>query len=104
MFISLDAYCLPEAARMGLSGILYSCVARSQVILAENLTSGVQGNASVVALQILGKLSASNGDRLSYLVGDQVYSVLVSDGIYFLCMTEQVIFHKIHNSLHISPL
>lgn len=74
---------------MRLSGILYACVSRGPVILADYLNSGVQGNASVVALQILEKVRASNGERLSYLVGDHVFSVLVADGINYLCMTEQ---------------
>ncbi|KAG7673336.1 hypothetical protein KSW81_006550 [Nannochloris sp. 'desiccata'] len=41
------------------------------VILAE-YSSSILGNAGVVSLQILEKINASNGERLSYLVGDHI--------------------------------
>jgi vesicle-associated membrane protein 7 len=69
-------------------GILYALVARGNVILAE-YSSSTLGNAGVVSLQILEKINASNGERLSYLVGDHIVHLLLADGFTFLCMTPQ---------------
>jgi vesicle-associated membrane protein 7 len=70
-------------------GILYALVARGNVILAE-YSSPILGNAGVVSLQILDKINASNGERLSYLVEDHIVHLLIADGLTFLCMTPQV--------------
>lgn len=71
------------------TGILYGLVARDNVILAE-WSSSTLGNAGVVSLQILEKINASHGDRLSYLVGDHIVHLRLADGLTFLCMTPQV--------------
>lgn len=74
---------------MSQTGILYALVARGNVILAE-YSSSILGNAGVVSLQILEKITASNGEKLSYLVGDHIVHLLLADGLTFLCMTNQV--------------
>ena len=93
--------------KMPQSGILYALVARGQIILAEY--SGVAGNSGVIALQILEKLStALNGDRLSYIIDNHAFHVLISNGITFVCMTEQVIFQLrapfLQSYTHSSPI
>ncbi|KAL4538475.1 hypothetical protein Ndes2526B_g03223 [Nannochloris sp. 'desiccata'] len=75
-------------------GILYALVARGSVILAE-YSSSILGNAGVVSLQILEKINASNGERLSYLVGDHIVHLLLADGFTFLCMTPQAFNRRV---------
>ena len=69
-------------------GILYAVVARGNVILAE--FSSVQGNASLVALQLLEKLDAASGARSTYTTADYSFHVLLADGLIYLAMADQV--------------
>jgi hypothetical protein len=74
-----------------MSGIVYAIVARGNVILAE-YSSPSLNNAGVIALQIIEKIDAPNGERLSYLVGDHIVHIVIADGLIFMCITPQVIF------------
>jgi hypothetical protein len=74
---------------MSQPGILYALVARGNNVILAEYSSSVLGNAGVVSLQILEKINASNGDKLSYLVGDHIVHLLLADGLVFLCMTPQ---------------
>lgn len=68
------------------SQILFSLVARGTLILAEY--SSVSGNAIQIAHRILEKLPQVD-TRVSYTQERHMYHVLVSDGITFLCMSEE---------------
>lgn len=68
--------------------ILYAVVARGSVILCE--LSSVQGNASMVSLQILENLRILDGDRCSYSLDNHVFHVLKSGDLIYLCMSEKV--------------
>lgn len=68
------------------SQILFSLVARGSVVLAE--CSTVSGNAIQIAHRILEKLPTVD-TRVSYTQERHMYHVLVSDGITFLCMSEE---------------
>jgi len=68
-------------------GVLYAAISRGPVVLAEY--SSVQGNASIVAVQLLEKLKVSNGDRCSYTVDSHAFHVFVSDGVIYCAMAEQ---------------
>lgn len=68
----------------------YALVARpGPVVLAEH--SLVTGNASLVAISLLEKLPQQGGDaRASYISDKHVFHILVSDGLVYLCMADEV--------------
>lgn len=74
------------------SKILFSLVSRAKVVLAEY--SCVSGNAITIAHRILDKLPQVD-TRVSYTQDRHMYHVLVSDGITFLCMSEEGFGRKI---------
>jgi hypothetical protein len=73
-----------------MGGILYALVSRGTVILAEY--SSVQGNASVVAVQLLEKLPTGDLEsrRSSFVAHQHVFHLLTADGMTYLCMAEEV--------------
>ncbi|KAK9825798.1 hypothetical protein WJX74_008314 [Apatococcus lobatus] len=73
--------------------ILYSLVARGPVVLAEH--SNVSGNAHLVAHRILEKLPQNHDSRVSYTQERHLFHVLISDGITFLCMTDEAFARRI---------
>ncbi|KAG2445134.1 hypothetical protein HYH02_008602 [Chlamydomonas schloesseri] len=66
--------------------ILFSLVARGQVVLAEN--SVVTGNVNVIAVRILEKLPQED-TRVSYTQERFMFHVMVSDGITYMAVAEE---------------
>jgi hypothetical protein len=67
--------------------LLYALVSRGRVILVEH--SQVTGNASLVALELLGKLPQSDV-RVSYVADRHAFHCLVSGGLTYLCVSTEV--------------
>lgn len=82
------------------SAILYAVIANGPVVLAEY--SAVQGNASLVAIQLLEKLKVEEGTRSSYTVDSHAFHILVSGGLIYVAMAEQVgpVYTSYDRSLH----
>ena len=74
---------------MAPSPIVYALVARGTIVLAEYSSSDVTTNANLIAVRILEKLGPED-TRVSYTQDQHMFHVLVSDGIAFICMAEQV--------------
>lgn len=72
--------------------ILFSLVARGQVVLGEH--TFVTGNANVIAVRILEKLPAED-TRVSYTQERHMFHVLISDGITFLAVAEETFGRRI---------
>ncbi|GLC35106.1 hypothetical protein PLESTB_000555000 [Pleodorina starrii] len=72
--------------------ILYSLVARGQIVLAEH--SVVSGNANVIAVRILEKLQHED-TRVSYTQERHMFHVMVSDGITFMAVAEEAFGRRI---------
>lgn len=72
-------------------GILYGMVGREQLVLAE--FSAIQGNASVVAKQILNKINQGNNNindsNVSFSHDRYVFHVKRTDGLTVLCMADE---------------
>eukprot|EP00201_Polytomella_parva_P021360 CAMPEP_0175048192 /NCGR_PEP_ID=MMETSP0052_2-20121109/6037_1 /TAXON_ID=51329 ORGANISM="Polytomella parva, Strain SAG 63-3" /NCGR_SAMPLE_ID=MMETSP0052_2 /ASSEMBLY_ACC=CAM_ASM_000194 /LENGTH=187 /DNA_ID=CAMNT_0016312197 /DNA_START=95 /DNA_END=655 /DNA_ORIENTATION=+ len=66
--------------------ILFSLVARGQVVLTEH--SEISGNANIIAIRILEKLSQED-TRVSYSQNRHVFHILVSGGITYLAVAEE---------------
>ena len=66
--------------------LLYSVVARGQVVLAE--FTDASGNFPTVTRLLLGKIDESESKRMSLLQGEHQFHYLVHDGITFLCLTD----------------
>ncbi|GFR43269.1 hypothetical protein Agub_g4331 [Astrephomene gubernaculifera] len=66
--------------------ILYSLVARGQVVLAEH--SVITGNASVIAIRILEKLPHED-TRVSYTQERHMFHVMVAEGITYMAVAEE---------------
>lgn len=77
---------------MTASKILYSLVARREVVLAEHST--ISGNASLIAVRIIEKLPTED-TRVSYTQERHMFHVLIHDGMTFLCMAEESLGRRI---------
>ena len=67
--------------------IIYSVVARHDVVLADH--SSASGNAAAVAAKILTKIAPQQTARQAYSYDRHVFHYVVSDGLVFLCMTDE---------------
>ncbi|KAF5833666.1 R-SNARE protein, VAMP71-family [Dunaliella salina] len=68
--------------------IEYVLIARGPVVQAEAWSSGVGGNANLVALKIAEKLGQED-TRVSYTQDRHMFHCLVRDGLTFLVMAEE---------------
>lgn len=66
--------------------IVYACVARGGVILAEY--AAVEGNISSAAQMLLEKVEPLLESRRSYLYDGFVFHLFIANGISFLCVTD----------------
>ncbi|XP_057420023.1 vesicle-associated membrane protein 711-like [Lotus japonicus] len=78
-------------------GILYGMVARGLVVLAE--FSAIQGNASVIAKQILNKINQGTDNyidsNVSFSHDRYVFHVKRTDGLTVLCMADDAFGRRI---------
>lgn len=78
-------------------GILYGMVARGLVVLAE--FSAIQGNASVIAKQILNKINQGTDNyidsNVSFSHDRYVFHVKRTDGLTVLCMADDAFGSKL---------
>ncbi|XP_061376288.1 vesicle-associated membrane protein 714-like [Gastrolobium bilobum] len=73
--------------------ILYALVARGTVVLAE--FGAVTGNTGAVARRILEKLPGEADSRLCFSQDRYVFHILRSDGVTYLCMTNDTFGRRI---------
>ncbi|KXZ42022.1 VAM5/VAMP75 protein [Gonium pectorale] len=79
-------------AAPGAPRILYSLVARGQVVLAEH--SVVTGNCNVIAVRILEKLPQDD-TRVSYTQERHMFHVMVAEGITYMAVAEEAFGRRI---------
>ncbi|KAL6005334.1 hypothetical protein ACLOJK_005900 [Asimina triloba] len=73
--------------------ILYALVARGTVVLAE--FSAVSGNTGAVARRILEKLPYEVDSRVCFSQDRYIFHILRSDGLTFLCMTNDTFGRRV---------
>jgi len=67
--------------------IIYSIVARENTVLAEH--AAATGNFISVSRLILDKIAATTSGRMSYAYDRHYFHYLASDGLIFLCMSDE---------------
>jgi len=68
--------------------LIYSLVSRSIHVLAEYTASGLTGNFSTVSRVLLKKIPEQD-NKCSYIYDKYVFHYQVSDGLTYLCMSDQ---------------
>eukprot|EP01087_Luapelamoeba_hula_P024850 TRINITY_DN960_c0_g1_i1.p1 TRINITY_DN960_c0_g1~~TRINITY_DN960_c0_g1_i1.p1 ORF type:complete len:219 (-),score=37.03 TRINITY_DN960_c0_g1_i1:276-932(-) len=67
--------------------IIYSLVARGNTVLAEH--AAATGNFITVSRLILDKIATTTSGRMSYAYDRHYFHYLASDGLLFLCMSDE---------------
>ncbi|XP_067133438.1 vesicle-associated membrane protein 7-like [Centruroides vittatus] len=68
-----------------MSGILYSTIARDDVLLVSS--QKISGNFETMVLSMLPNISTHRNTKTSYTSNDYMYHVLVEDGLVYICAT-----------------
>lgn len=66
--------------------IVYSCVSRGNVVLAEYYE--VRGNYATIATMLLGKIDARTSARASYSYDQYFFNYIADQGLIFMCMCD----------------